>query len=577
VKKIIAVIVLLSTWIYASPAGLNAIVNKSGIPKKDISIYIKEAGKSNRVVSDINARVTRTPASVMKVLSIYASILKLGFNYRWPTEFYTTGTVKNGVLKGDLLVKGYGDPTLSSKDLPSIVAQIKAKGIRQIRGNIVIDRSYFSVGNKNNSGFDKHTYSPYNAMPDAMMFNERISTICVAPNKNSVRKKEPDGSYVLQNNLQRVNKPCRGRYSWPGMRVDNSASTPKVILHGKISKNCGNRNLCQVITKPYKSFYYALRADLKTAGVSVGGGMRVNKIPKNAHKIFTHYSRSLEKIVSRTAKKSNNLYARHLLLYMGAKLYGAPATLSKGRQAVKYILQSRGALPRGTLSIDNGCGLSRTAKLNAKLLAGVLDDGYTRYGMRWMKILSIAGVDGTIKRRFRGTIVRNRAWMKTGTLKRVKNISGYVKSRNGRYYTVVILVNSKAGNWKASRLQNNVIKWLVGYKGRGVAQMSGPKPVSKKIPSTKSVSNQVKVSGGSAYYIQTGSFSKAPTKSYLAKLEKRTLNYKMEHSDKYKVLVGPYTSETAARRDLQTVRRDINSGAFLVTRASTKSKINLLY
>jgi len=560
VKKIIVTLILLSTWIYAIPGSLNAIISKSGIPKRDISIYIKESGDSNRVVAALNARVTRTPASVMKVLSIYANVLKLGFNYRWPTEFYSTGKIKNGVLKGDLLVKGYGDPTLSSKDLPSIVAEIKAKGIRKITGNIVIDRSYFAVGNKNNSGFDKHTYSPYNAMPDAMMFNERISTICVAPNKNSVRKKVPDGSYVLQNNLQRVNKPCKGRYSWPGMKIDNSSSTPVVVLKGKISKRCGNRNLCQVITKPYKSFYYALRADLKEAGLSVGGGMRINKIPGNAHKLFTHYSRSLEKIVSRTAKKSNNLYARHLLLYLGAKLYGAPATLSKGRQAVEYILKSRGALPKGTLRIDNGCGLSRTAKLTAKLLAGVLDDGYKRYGIRWMKILSIAGVDGTIKRRFRGTVVRNRAWMKTGTLKRVKNISGYVKSKNGRFYTVVILVNSKAGNWRASQLQNNVMKWLVRYKGRGVAVKSTPKPTASK------------VSSASTYYIQTGSFAKAPTESYLFKLKKRGLSCKTEHSDKYKVLVGPYQSKASAQSALRTVRTHINTGAFMVTKTGINNK-----
>jgi len=564
-KKSIVSVLLLSTWIYALPASLNAIVNKSGIPKKDISIYIKEAGDSKRVVAALNANVTRTPASVIKVFSTYAAILKLGFDYRWPTEFYTTGKIKNGLLKGDLLVKGYGDPTLSSKDLNSIVAQIKAKGIRNITGNIVIDRSYFSVGTKNNSGFDKHTYSPYNAMPDAMMFNERISTICVAPNKNSVRKKVPDGSYVLQNNLQRVNKPCKGRYSWPGMKIDNSSGTPTVILRGKISKKCGNRNLCQVITKPYKSFYYALRADLKKVGISVGGGMRINKIPKNAHKLFTHYSRSLEKIVSRTAKKSNNLYARHLLLYLGAKMYGAPATLTKGRQAVEYILKSRGALPKGTLSIDNGCGLSRTAKLNTKLLTEVLDDGYKRYGMRWMKTLSIAGVDGTIKRRFRGTVVRNRAWMKTGTLKRVKNITGYVKSKQGRLYTVAILVNSKAGNWKASQLQNNVMKWLVRYKGRGVVMKSAIKTEPKKMAPVKTANTK-------GYYIQTGSFAQAPTQTYLDKIKKLGMNYKTEKSGNYKVLVGPYTSESDARKTLDKVRKNINKNAFLVSKTERKTE-----
>lgn len=563
-KKILAALFLLSSLIHALPAGINAAIKKSGIPKNDISIYIKEAGKSKRVVASLNADKVRTPASVIKVLSTYAAVLKLGFDYRWPTEFYSTGKIKNGVLQGDLIVKGYGDPTLSSKHLSSIVAKIKAKGIRKITGNIVIDRSYFAVGNKNNSGFDQHTYSPYNAMPDAMMFNERISTICVAPNKNSVRKKVPDGSYVIQNKLQRVNKPCKGRYSWPGMRIDNSSTTPVVVLRGKISKNCGNRNLCQVITKPYKSFYYALRADLQNAGVSVGGGMRINKVPKGAHKLFTHYSSSLEKIVSKTAKKSNNLYARHLLLYLGAKMYGAPATLSKGRQAVEYILKSRGALPRAALSIDNGCGLSRTAKLTAKLLAGVLDDGYTRYGMRWMKTLSIAGVDGTIKRRFRGTVVRNRAWMKTGTLKRVKNISGYVKSKNGRLYTVVILVNTKKGNWRASALQNNIMKWLVKYKGRGVVQQ-------ETVPAASGSKRY-------SYYVQAGSFSRKPTATYLSKLSKLGLSYRTESSGKYKVLVGPYHKESQARTALQKVRKNLNSGAFLVMNSMQISQSeNTLY
>jgi len=563
VKKIIVYLIVLSTWIYALPSGINAIISKSGIPKKDISIYIKEAGKSNRVVASLNAATTRTPASVIKVLSTYAALLKLGFDYRWPTDFYMTGKVKKGVLYGDLVVKGYGDPTLSTKHLASIVKRIKAKGIRKITGDIVIDRTYFAVGNRNNSGFDKHTYSPYNAMPDAMMFNERISTICVTPKKNSVRKKVPDGSYVIQNNLQRVSKPCKGRYSWPGLKIDESSGTTQVILRGKISKNCGTRNLCQVITKPYKSFYYALKDALKQAGVNVSGSLRLHKVPKGAKKLFTHYSQPLEQIISKTAKKSNNLYARHLLLFLGAKMYGAPATLKKGREAVAYILTSRGALSKAPLSIDNGCGLSRTAKLSAKLLAEVLDDGYTRYGMRWMKTLSIAGTDGTIRRRFRGTVVRNRAWMKTGTLKRVKNISGYVKSKTGRFYTVVILVNSKAGNWKASQLQNNIIKWLVTYKGRGVATVSSPvkKPLKGRAADISA-----------HYYIQTGSFAQLPKDEYLQSIKALGLTYRTQHKEKYKVLVGPYSSEAEAATSLAKVRAHINKGAFLVSQKNVQEE-----
>ena len=571
----IILFILVSSWVYALPAGINNIIQKSGISKNDISIYIKEVGSGGRELAALNESKTRTPASVIKVLSTYAAVLKFGFDYRWPTQFYTVGALKNGVLNGDLIVKGFGDPTLSSKDLIGIVANIKAKGIRKITGNIVIDRTYFAVGTKNNSGFDKNIYSPYNAMPDAMMFNERISTICVTPNKNDVHKKIVDDSYRIKNNLQRVNKPCKGRYSWPGLKIDNSSAIPEVWLKGKISKKCGKRDICKVITKPYKSFYYALKDALKKEGIAVSGRMRLYKVPSNANILFTHYSRSLEKIISKTAKKSNNLYARHLLLLLGAKMYGAPSTLAKGSKAVEYILRSKGALGQGTLKIDNGSGLSRTSKLSAKLLAQMYDNAYSRYGTRWMKTLSIAGVDGTIKRRFRGTVVRNRAWMKTGTLNRVKNIGGYVKSKSGRTYTVVILVNTKQGKWKASQLQNNIMKWLVHYKGRGTVRATHV-PVEKKksvISGKQKISTQSEAAMSSEpYYIQTGSFSKEPTSEYLANIKKLGLLYSIEFKDNYKVFVGPFNFESTARMSLQKVRKYINKGAFLVHNKNTNQR-----
>lgn len=453
----------LSILAQALPFAIQKSIKDSTIKPSDISIYIKEIGKSAPLVAH-NASVARTPASVIKVLSTYAALLKLGFDYKIPTKVYTIGNFRQGVLYGDLIIKGFGDPTLKSKDLDDIVLAIKNRGITSITGNIIIDRSYFRVGNKDNSGFDKNIYSAYNAMPDAMMFNERISTICVAPNKNAVYKKTPDGSYTVVDQLKRVSKPCRGRYSWPGVSIDNHSNQTKVLLKGQISKNCGKRNICKVITKPYTSFYYALKDRLNTAGIKVQGTMRLRKVPSNAKHIFTHYSQTLEKIVSKTAKKSNNLYARHLLLILGAKTYGAPATLNKGRRAVESILRAKGALGFGDLQIDNGCGLSRSAKITAKLLAGMYEHAYHRYGERWMQTLSIAGVDGTIKKRFRGTPVKNRAWMKTGTLNRVKNIGGYVKSKSGKLYTVVILVHSNRGNWRASKLENDIIQWLVRYK-----------------------------------------------------------------------------------------------------------------
>jgi len=579
VKKSFIWFFMVTLYLHALPAGIANIVDGSGIPRNDISIYIKEAGGSDRLIASLNAGTPRTPASVIKVLSTYAAVLKLGFDYRWPTKFYAKGKISGGVLYGDLIVKGFGDPTLSDKDLPDIVSRIRARGIRKITGNIVIDRSYFKVGTKDNSGFDRHTYSPYNAMPDAMMFNERISTICVDPRNNRVSKKTPDGSYHVVNHLKPVNKPCRGRYSWPSFKVDKSQGAPTVLLRGPISKRCGTRQLCQVITKPYKSFYYALKDALLKSGVKVRGGFRLHKVPAGAQVLFTHYSKPLEKIVSKTAKKSNNLYARHILLLLGAKLYGAPSTVAKGRKAVEHILRNDGALPRGTLFIDNGCGLSRSSRITAKILAEMFDRAYDKYRDRWMRTLAIAGVDGTIKKRFRSTVVRKRAWMKTGTLKRVKNIGGYVKSRNGKLYTVVILVNSNKGNWKAAQLQNNIIKWLVGYKGRGktIAKTVSTKPVVWEALQKTEVSAEKNIH--TCYYsIQVGSFSQAPDEAYFTRIADLGLSYRIVKKNGYKVFIGEYTNREEAEIALKKVKKKINPDAFLVdSNSNIKDQASILY
>ena len=568
---------MISVWIYALPQGINEHIRKSGIPKRDISIYIKEVGTGGKVVASLNAEKSRTPASVIKVLSTYAAVLKLGFNYRWPTKFYTTGTLKKDVLHGDLYVKGFGDPTLSDNDLGKIVSYIRAEGIKKITGNIIIDRTYFQVGNKNTSGFDNHTYSAYNAMPDAMMFNERVSTVCVTPKKRDVHKESVDHSYKVVNNLKYVNKSCRGKYSWPRVKIDQSQAIPTVILKGKISKRCGKRDICYVLTKPYKSFYYALKEKLRDEGVKVGGTLSLKKVPKNATELFTYYSQSLEKIISKTAKKSNNLYARHLLLLLGAKRYGAPATVQNGRKAVERILRAKHALGRGTLKIDNGSGLSRTAKMTAKMLATMYDSAYTRYGQRWMNTLSVAGVDGTIKKRFRGTSVRNRAWMKTGTLRRTKNIGGYVKNKAGKLYTVVILVTTTKGKWKAAKLQNDIMQWLVNtsakpskkstYKAKKkvtpkVSSKIKPKP-KVKTKSKKRVYSEPTSYTQERFYVQAGSFATQPKKAYLLGIERLGLRYKVKYAQKYKVLIGPYSKENDARKVLKKVRANVSKGAFL--------------
>jgi len=555
ILRVIVLFIFSSLWLFALPSAINTLIAKSKISKKDLSIVIKRVGTRGKTLVSLNAHTTRTPASVIKVMSTYSALATLGFNYRWPTKFYTTGRVKAGVLYGDLIIKGFGDPSLKDRHLKQIVASIRAEGIRGIHGNIIIDRSYFNIGNNNSAHFDENPYSAYNAMPDALMFNERVSTVCIEPKKKSAYRKHDDKSYQVINHLQYVNKPCKGRYSWPRIKIKENTSSSKITLSGKISKRCKSRNICKVLTKPYKSFYYALKAKMKKSNIKVSGTLKLRKTPSNARKLFTHYSDKLQYVIAKTAKKSNNLYARHLLLLLGAKIYGAPATVAKGQKAIKQILSSSHALGAGTLRIDNGSGLSRSAKLNASQLALMYDKAYESHGKRWMNTLSIAGKDGTIRRRFAHSVVSNRAWMKTGTLKNVKNIGGYVKDIHGNLYTVVILVNSTRARYRGAKLQNEIIKWVVKGNARSLRGQVNTSRAVTFVESKKSKTQK--------YYIQIGSFKLKPNNSYLSKIKKLGLAYKILKTDIYTVLIGAYSNEASAKKVLKEVKAKLNKSAFI--------------
>ena len=443
------------------PNDLAPLLKSIPLDKHNYSIYIEPVNSDYPLVS-WKSYTQRTPASVIKLLTTYSSLLSLGYDYNWETKFYHTGHIKNGLLRGNLIVQASGDPTLQTEDLDRIVSQIKSAGIRRIIGNIVIDRSLFSVTSKNNSGFDKNRYSPYNAMPDAMMFNERKSkmTLSFKGRRAKIEKDIPDKSYTIVNRLKVVSNSCRGKYSWPNISIKKSTIT----FSGKVSRFCQPRTFTKVITKPYLSFYYALKDKMKRRGIKVSGRLKLQKTPKYAKYLFSHYSKSLEEILSKLLKTSNNLYARQLMLTLGTKVYGKAGTITKGRKAIKKVLNRYGLLERQYSYIDNGSGLSRESRITAKSLAEILKHGAKHYGQRWMNTLSIAGIDGTIKKRFLNSNVYGRAWMKTGTIRGVANIAGYVEGISGRKYVVVVLVNDKFSAKYGKKLANRVIEWVADTK-----------------------------------------------------------------------------------------------------------------
>lgn len=440
---------------------VRGMLAKNAIDASHVSILIRNA-KTGTILTSLNADTSRKPASVMKILTTYAALLEFGPRFRWPTKFYYHGSYRNGVIEGDLVIKPYGDPTLAQKDIPQIIRRLKSIGIKSITGDIVIDRGFFDVGERVNSGFDAHLFSEYNAMPDALMFEDHLSTIVVEPKGGKIiaYPSIPDRGYTIVNRLKASTKSCAGNRTWPRILVNTESSIPRVTLSGTMSLRCRPRHVKKLITHAYKSFYYALKAEMGRGKIAFHGNLQLASMPRGSRALFTHYAKPLLQILAKTNKKSNNLYARHLMLLLGSKRYGAPATEDKGRRAVTAILGERGLLKRSGVYLDNGCGLSRQSRITARTLSDILQNANKRYGAEWRKILSIAGIDGTIKKRFRHSVAKGRAWMKTGTLKDAKNIAGYVLSKSSkRLYSVVVLYNGRE-KWKGSGLQNQIINWL---------------------------------------------------------------------------------------------------------------------
>ena len=459
--KIFIIFILLLNFAKATlPVSLSDMIQKDKIDSSNLSILITNK-RTGEVVASLNPYVSRVPASVAKIATAYAVLLEFGQDFKWPTQIYYTGSLSSGVLNGNIIVKAYGDPTLNASDVQGFARKLRSYGIREIKGSIVIDRSFFKNSPKISSGFDKNFLSEYNAMPDALMYNDHLNRLVIQATSHGVVAKRSygDTSYKVINHAKAVNGACRGANAWPKINFLKSAGEIGVVLDGTLSKKCRPIVFNRVLTYPYKSFFYSFRYYLNKSGIKLDGSLKLQNKPKGAKLLFTHYSKPLIKIVAKTLKMSNNLYARHLFLILGAKRYGYPATEEKSQRAIKDILGSKGILSSSDYLV-NGCGLSRESRLSPVSAAKILDAAYKDFGSNWAMALSIAGKDGTLKKRFANSIVKGRAFMKTGTLKKAKNIAGFVKSLNGNLYNCVIFYNG-AKIWLGRDIQNKIITWLV--------------------------------------------------------------------------------------------------------------------
>jgi D-alanyl-D-alanine carboxypeptidase/D-alanyl-D-alanine-endopeptidase (penicillin-binding protein 4) len=270
----------------------------------------------------------------------------------------------------------------------------------------------------------------------------------------------PDG-LVVENRVKLVSGRCFGRSSQVSYAID-PARPDRVVATGRLSASCGPQSQRLAIMDPAQYAFGTFVTLWRQQGGQFRGGMLRAPTPPAARLLLTHESEPLSEIVRVTNKYSSNMMARSLLLALAAEMHGTPATIVAGQETVVNWLKTRGlVLPE--LVIDNGSGLSRDARISADSMAKLLIGArQSRFAPEFLTSLSLGGLDGTLEKRFHNVDDPSRVRMKTGTLKDVSCLAGYVTGKTSKVYAVVVFVNHPgAQNGLGEMIQTTVVDWAL--------------------------------------------------------------------------------------------------------------------
>ena len=441
------------------PKSVKKLLKKYHIPEKNISIYIKDINADKPMI-ELNTRKLRNPASTMKLLTTYAALKVLKPNYKWKTEAWIRGKIHKGVLEGDLILKGYGDPFLVHENYWKFVQGLYDKGLQEITGKVIIDNSYFEVPDTDSGEFDNRPYRTYNAIPSALMYNFQASRFLFRPDTEKKRIDIIPYPWIAEfsyiNKVKYSKGRCRKGHYYPKFVKHSN----KLEISGSYSSGCGQQYILRVLSKPAEHAFNGFRDFWRNAGGKMGDRMEIGRVKRGDRRFHTYYSDSLGNQIRTINKWSNNVMTRQLLLSLGAKKYGQPGTLEKGRRAILETLADNGVDNKGII-IDNGSGLSRIARITAGQHAQLLERAWRDEFMpEFISSLSLSGLDGTLVNRFRKGDMQGRTHMKTGTLKNSKAIAGYMLNRKGKWLVVVMHHNgAKIGGGRGSTIQNAMLRW----------------------------------------------------------------------------------------------------------------------
>ena len=438
------------------PDTVSAALRGAAIPASASAIVVLPLAPGG-VTIEANESQPMNPASTMKLVTTYTALGVLGPAYTWRTEAFATGALRRDVLEGNLLIRGGGDPKLVIENLWLMIQRIRGYGIREIRGDVVLDRSAFEPLAHDPGDFDGERFRPYNAGPDALLLNFKAVSIGFVPDPDTRSARVVAlpllAGMKLPASVRAIDGPCG---DWRARLQADFADPMAPVFRGAYPLSCGER-LWHLSVLDHASYFAAAFAALwQSAGGAWTGKLRGGAVPADARRIALHESAPLSEVIRDVNKFSNNVMARQVYLTVGAEASRQPASAARAEAAVRAWLDGRGlAMPE--LVLENGSGLSRTERISAGSMARLLRHAFASPLMpELMASLPLVGVDGTMRKR---NGAAGSAHIKTGLLADVRAIAGYVHAASGRRYAVVAFINHpNAGSGQAAH--DALLHWV---------------------------------------------------------------------------------------------------------------------
>ena len=443
------------TWAHAQiPATVEVELARAKVPQDAVALLVLDAQNPSAAPRLAHrAGVPMQAASVMKLVTTYAALDLLGPAYTWATPVFVEGTVRAGVLKGNVYIQGQGDPKLVLERLWLLLRRLQGIGIARIQGDIVLDNSAFEPMASDPGAFDGEPLRPYNTIPDALLINYKSVLMTFTPDVARrvahVQFEPPLWGVQTQNTVALQAGPC-GDY-WTALKA--ALTDPqRIAFAGAYPAECGEKVWPLAYADPASYAPRAVHGLWRSMGGALSGTVRYGQVPAAllaAPPALEVRSAPLAEIIRDINKYSNNVMAQQVFLTLGRDASGSVGSLAASRAVVQRWWQERIASKTGAatdavasepLFIDNGSGLSRQERISARALGQLLQAAYRSPLMpELMASLPIGGVDGTLKRaKFAKP---GSAHLKTGSLKEVTAIAGFVHGANGKRYVLVALAN----------------------------------------------------------------------------------------------------------------------------------------